>query len=370
MRLTGEGVKSGSETESDGAEEKNQQHLRRASAALSVLNVKWFAPETGLWAGLWWNSACMVSTLSSYALADESAEEGIKTQLSCIYRRASGRGAPDGRGFLNEYYDDEGWWALGWIEAFDFTRDRRYLDTAEEIFGDMKLGATTPCGGIWWDKRHSYIAAIANELYITVAAHLANRVYDDHKKAAYRTLAMKHWNWFSEIGLINAKETINDGLSKKTCENNNGTVFSYNQGVILGALVELSIAANNPTFVETACSIAVAAIKALSDDAGILTEPFSEHPDNDSSQFKGIFVRNLAKLYRQRSDSRFARFLNTNAHSVWELARQKSSGLIGHKWQGPYREATAPTQYSGIECLLAAATVTHADRLADVQGAV
>jgi hypothetical protein len=41
--------------------------------------------------------------------------------------------------------------------------------------------------------------------------------------------------------MINSHNNINDGLSLKICENNGHTVWSYNQGVILGGLVELNI---------------------------------------------------------------------------------------------------------------------------------
>jgi uncharacterized protein YyaL (SSP411 family) len=38
---------------------------------------------------------------------------------------------------LRSYYDDEGWWALGWIEAYDLTGNTQYLSEAETIFADM-----------------------------------------------------------------------------------------------------------------------------------------------------------------------------------------------------------------------------------------
>jgi hypothetical protein len=36
--------------------------------------------------------------------------------------------------FLNEYYDDEGWWAVGWAGAYELTHEARYLAMAESIF--------------------------------------------------------------------------------------------------------------------------------------------------------------------------------------------------------------------------------------------
>ena len=82
-------------------------------------------------------------------------------------------------GFLNDYYDDEGWWALAWIDVYDLTHEERYLGMAVAIFKDMAQGWDGTCGGgIWWSKERKYKNAIANELFLSVAAHLARRAKD------------------------------------------------------------------------------------------------------------------------------------------------------------------------------------------------
>ena len=77
---------------------------------------------------------------------------------------------------------------------------------------------TTPCGGIWWDKNHTYVNAIANELFLDVAAHLANR--GGSKSSYYLSWALKEWAWFKGSGMINSQSTVNDGLNITTCQNN------------------------------------------------------------------------------------------------------------------------------------------------------
>ena len=46
--------------------------------------------------------------------------------------------------------------------------------------------------------------------------------------------------------MIDAEHLVNDGLDTASCTNNHQTAWSYNQGVILGALVDLSRATNRP----------------------------------------------------------------------------------------------------------------------------
>ena len=87
-------------------------------------------------------------------------------------------------GFINNYYDDEGWWALAWVNAYDLTHTPQYLQMAQSIFADMAGGwDTATCGGgIWWSKDKTYKNAIANELFLSVAAHLANRTSGPQKE--------------------------------------------------------------------------------------------------------------------------------------------------------------------------------------------
>jgi predicted alpha-1,6-mannanase (GH76 family) len=108
--------------------------------------------------------------------------------------------------------------------VYDVTGEQRYLETAASIFDDMdKAYNTTPCGGLWWDKPHTYVNAIANELYIDVAAHLATR--SKRRSSYYLNRATEAWEWFQKSGMINDQWNINDGLNGSTCKNNNGTVW-------------------------------------------------------------------------------------------------------------------------------------------------
>ncbi len=220
-----------------------------------------------------------------------------------------------------------------------------------EIFEDMKGGASS-CGGIYWSKVGTYTNAIANELYLKVAASLANRIPD--KKDYYLGIAQKQWAWFKSSGMINQDNLINDGLDED-CKNNGGNTWTYNQGVILGALVELSKASGDKSLLTTASSIATAAIVHLSRD-GVLYEGCEPDCGADGAQFKGVFMRNLRELQQAAPQAAFQNFLLNNADAIWANDRN-SDDQLGPTWDGPFATASAGTQSSAMDALVAAVAV-------------
>lgn len=147
----------------------------------------WYDQDEGLWRSTnWWNAANCLTVLGDFvALSGDGAHDldlasvfsntinqaqkpakterrKIRTRQGSLpivessYKRASDSKLVDRgyRGFLDRYYDDEGWWALAWIRAYDVIGNPEYLFMAESIFHDMQGGLvnSTCGGGIWWDK--------------------------------------------------------------------------------------------------------------------------------------------------------------------------------------------------------------------------
>ncbi|KAF2659461.1 glycoside hydrolase family 76 protein [Lophiostoma macrostomum CBS 122681] len=298
----------------------------------------------------------MITTLAKFGSYDSSFKQTASDIIANTHAKAINGSNNGVTNWLNGFYDDEGWWALGWIASYDLTGDSKYLDSAKFIFEDMTGGHNTPCdGGIWWNKARTYISAISNELFLSTAAHLANRVGDDEKQE-YLNWATAEWDWFSNIGLINSDNVINDGVDNTTCKNNGGGVFTYNQGVILGGLAELAKATGDSSYTDAAKTIAEGAMKNLTQN-GILTEG-GKTLDEQGAQFKGVFVRGLAALNQQAPQAEYVEFLKKNADEMWSKDRN-DEGVIGPNWsgdaQGDYR---VTSHSSGIDLLVAAAQAT------------
>ncbi|KAF2005207.1 glycoside hydrolase family 76 protein [Amniculicola lignicola CBS 123094] len=324
-----------------------------AEQAIKTLQDRWYDTNTGLWNRLWWQSGNMVSTIALFGQHDEHFKPtAINIVANTFAKGASGNGGS----WLNDYYDDEGWWALGWIDSFDLTGDRKYLDAAKSIFEDMTGGWTdSPCGGgIFWSKQRQNLAAIANELFLSIAAHLANRSQGQERQN-YINWAKREWEWFYHSGVINGQNTINDGVDFKTCKNDGKTVYTYNQGVILGGLAELARATGDGEHIKNAKKIADGALAHLTQDGGILTE-IPVRLDEQGAQFKGVFVRGLAKLYPQAPEGRYATFLKKNADTMWSKNRA-NDGVLGARWQGPVQDAGTTSHAAGVDLLVAVAKV-------------
>lgn len=321
-----------------------QDYAKTAAAGLQ----NWYNSENGTWRTVgWWNSANALE-----ALIDYSAQSHDRTYLAAI---ANTFEKNQRRHFLNKFYDDEGWWALAWLKAYDLTRDARYLDMAKTIFADMKGGwDDTFGGGIWWTKDRTYKNAIANELFFTLAARLHRHTRDDKGSGSYLDWAQKTWDWFAASGLINAQGLINDGLNKQG-QNNGGPTWTYNQGVVLGGLVEMSEITHKTSYVDQARRIADAAIHNLTSTDGILVEPCELRGDcgGDGSQFKGIFVRYLGQLYGRTRARTYRDFLHLNADTVWNKDRN-AADQFGLRWAGPFDKPDATRQTVALDLFVAA----------------
>lgn len=335
--------------------------LHRADLAVKALQ-QWYVPGTGLYRTTgWWNSANAITTLTDYMRA--SSKHPYVNVLANTYKQAQiEQHTADGEqmtghpGFLNKYYDDEGWWALAWIDAYDLTHDSHYLTIAQSIFNDMAGGWDETCnGGIWWNKDRKYKNAIANELFLSVAAHLATRAPAARKKFA--DWAAKEWQWFRASGMINGDNLINDGLkidaASGACRNNSGIVWTYNQGVILGGLAEMSKLSNNTSILDDARQIANAALTHLTDSDSILHDPCEPKCGGDGIQFKGIFIRNLRELNDAAPDPLYRKAFLVNADFIWSKNRTPQN-TFGAVWSGPPLSPNAGTQASAIDALVAA----------------
>jgi predicted alpha-1,6-mannanase (GH76 family) len=336
----------------------------RASAAARVLR-HFYDVEAGLYEGnAWWTGANMLE-----AAIDHARETGDAAYLDVVDNTfvKSADGVPDisAGNFLNDFYDDEGWWGLAWVKAYDLTHDPRYLDMARTIFADITHAWSDECGGgLFWNHERHYKNAITNELFLTLAARLHARTPGDAGAGSYLDWAQREWAWFRASGMIQTNGSIVDGLTTAPACGASGPAYTYNQGVILGGLAALWRASHDDTLLDAADAIAGRALAAMTAHEGVFVEAVCDADltcgEGDGVQFKGVFARNLALLDEVRPRAAYRAFLVRQSDALWHQARSAADEL-GKYWQGPFDRADASRQSSGLDALTGAVRAAEPD---------
>ncbi|MFI7387297.1 glycoside hydrolase family 76 protein [Streptomyces sp. NPDC049813] len=317
----------------------------RSTAAATALMMS-YDRNTKLFGGNgWWTAANALT-----AVIDNIRISGMGSYRYAIADIYNKNINAQGGQFRNEYLDDTGWWGLAWVAAYDLTGDRRYLDTARADADHMYANWNGTCGGgVRWNTGGNYKNAITNELFLQLTSALHNRLPGD---TVYLERARGEWDWFRNSGMINGDRMINDGLND-SCANNGQPTWTYNQGVILGALAELSRATGDTGLLTTARGLADASSVRLQAD-GVLREPGEgDSCTGDGPSFKGAYVRGLGALNRTLSDRPYAAALTRWANSAHDHDRN-ALDQYGPHWSGGTGASDYGCQQSALDLLNAA----------------
>ncbi|MBO0947639.1 glycoside hydrolase family 76 protein [Fibrella forsythiae] len=256
----------------------------------------------------------------------------------------------NGNSFLNTYYDDMLWNALAMLRAYDATKDKKWLDATRLLWDDIKLGwSDVQGGGIAWQKKQLYYK---NTPANAPAIILAARLYQRFKRKDDLDWAKKIYDWQLKTLVDPATGFVYDGINRQ----NDGKIdlnwkFTYNQGLMIGAGVEMFRATRVNTYLNEAVKTANFTLT----DANLAPSGILKAEGNgDGGLFKAVLVRYLALLAVEAAApatdrNRFVRFLTSNAESLWQTGTQKPAIVFGPNWtrQPTDGKAELTTQLSG-----------------------
>ena len=210
------------------------------------------------------------------------------------------------------------------------------------LWRDVKAGWNEQQGGgiAWCKTQLDYKNTPANAPAVILGARLY-RAFGDKADLQF---AERVYAWLDATLVDPATGFVWDGKNRNGDGRTDKTwAFTYNQGVRIGAAVELFRATNDPRYLQDATKTFEATIARLTDARGVL----KEHGKGDGGLFKGILMRYLGELIRldPAANAKVSEFVRRQAESAWshlEPDAEKASPLLfGADWS---KAATTPVQ--------------------------
>ena len=250
-------------------------------------------------------------------------------------------------GWTNGFYDDECWMTMALTRAYDLTRNAKYLNQATALYSNIMTGWDTTCcgsspGGMWWDKAHTQKATAAN----AGAALAGARLYQRTGNAAYLSFAQQVYSYWYANMVNPATFQVCDHL------NPDGSQvwwrFTYNEGLMIGAGIELNEATGNPSYLANANNIAGFMIthELTSTPYGsVLYDGSNTGCVGDCHEFKGPAYRYLMRLYaKDTTKTQYYNVLKASADALWNVANNSTSTVFSVNWAGPSQSSVDQSQ--------------------------
>jgi len=292
----------------------------------------------------WWNAHAMDVLVDAYLRTkNELYVQRMKALLNGIKEKNKGQ-------YPNDYYDDMEWLALSSLRAYEATNDAAFLEATSVLWQDIKTGLNeSQGGGIAWRKSQlNYKNTPAN----APAVILATRLYQLQKNEADLELAENLYNWLKATLVDPATGIVWDGINRiGNGEIDKSWIFTYNQGVFIGAAEELYKITAEQAYLSDAVRTANATINHTDLAPGGILKSENQ---GDGGLFKGILVRYITQLIEQPNlstaeRSKYVNFLQNNAKTLYSKGIQRPSLMVSPDWKNKPGETTDfSTQLSGL----------------------
>ncbi|MBL7224028.1 MAG: hypothetical protein ISS72_09250 [Candidatus Brocadiae bacterium] len=145
-------------------------------------------------------------------------------------------------GTMDIYYDDNQWMILDYIEAYEVTRSKRYLDKAAEIADACLSGVDSVYGGgSYWHidtKKHPTKNTCSNAPLATGLLRLSRHVKDPARKRSYAKQGEELLVWLRNT-LQGEDGIMWDHVNVKTGDKKRDWTFTYNTALVIQAHLEL-----------------------------------------------------------------------------------------------------------------------------------
>ncbi len=218
----------------------------------------------------------------------------------------------------DKYYDDNAWLVLSYIEAYDVTDDKRFVNLAERTQNfvlsgyDDKLG-----GGLYWHQQEKKGKNTCVSAPATAGALDLYRVTGDKTDLEQ---AKQLYNW------TNATLQDKDGLfwDNIALDGKIGKAkFTYNTALMLRNNVELWKVTNDQKYLDEARRVADASLESFTRAGGNFA---------DDAKFNNWLCEGLLMTYEATQDIKYLNAVRRHADYGYRRGRDLSDGGYWNNW--------------------------------------
>jgi predicted alpha-1,6-mannanase (GH76 family) len=295
----------------------------------------WAAPRWHYWWQAHALDACVDAAVRTGSAPDR---QRVADLVAGIVRRNGGR-------IVNDYYDDMAWMGLALLRAEQIgVVDAGPL--VRQLWAEIPGGWDDRHGGIVWRRGDTYTNTPAN----APAAILGARLHQHTGAKEALEWAGRIVDWLHETLVDSETGIVWDGIHPETGEQPSRELYTYNQGTVVGADVELHRATGDPAHLRRAERTAMAAVSRLIDPG---TGLLPAEGDGDGGLFKGILTRYLGEFVAAgppgRTDGAGETVLVTLQRNGAAIGEAAGVGPIGPVWARPTAgSGSLSTQLSAV----------------------
>lgn len=289
----------------------------------------------------WWQAHALEATADLVArTGDAAAVVRLRRHVAGILHRNGGR-------ISNDYYDDMEWMALALLRAGDLVGvDAEHArGLVDELWSTIRAGWDQRSGGIVWRRGDTYTNVPAN----APAAILAARLFRQTAGRSDLEWARRIVDWLHATLVDEGSGRVWDGIHPDRDARPSAEEYTYNAGTVVGADVELAVAAGDGHLLDRAAEVAAAALHVFAEPTTLL---LPLEGDGDRALFKGILARYLGEFVMamaawEASDEAgpAPTTVQTGRRAVVVLERNgtavtaASRGVVGPDWHRPGHSA-------------------------------
>lgn len=276
----------------------------------------------------WWLAHLIDCRIDAYERTRDSSR---LAQAKAVHANIVER---NGGSLFNDYFDDMLWFALASLRLWHVSGEEKYKSDAIALWNHVvEYGWNDTLGpSLAWRKQQ---LAYKNTPANAPLAILGARLFKVTGEERYLDYSRKAFSWLTH-NLVHSDGFVDDGINRL----DDGKIdtqweFTYNQGVYIGAALELHDILKEDTYLEAAVRTALVSIDRLTVD-GVFKD---EGEGGDEGLFKGIWYRYVGILMSNlRKDSdvrqRLIEFIEISTDHMWEHRVELENGslLVGNDW--------------------------------------